>query len=301
MVTRELESDEHARALHVRKRGLELRIGRVAAIQRGGFEWTCNPYVGCTFGCSYCYAAFLPQNRRPVEDWGRWFTAKKNAVELARRQARKVAGQSVYLSSVTDPYQPIERRLELTRSVLQVLLDHGVQPRLTVQTRSPLVTRDIDLLRRFEHVRVNITIGTDSDEVRRRYEPHCPSIGRRFEAAAELAAAGRPSILIPLPTATDDHQRRNAEALVAQGAARMIQQQELTGERLAAEIVALAGDARGRSEMSARARALARPDAAKVIVDKVLELGRRTPSDRTRAATSDSRAGPCRLRVPPQN
>src|SRR5688572_13761082 len=91
---------------------------------------------------------------------------------------------------------------------------------------------------------------------------------------AELTAAGRPSILIPLPTATDDHQRRNAEALVAQGAARMVDQKELTGERLAAEMMALAGDADGRQEMSRRARRMARPDAAKVIVDKVLELAR---------------------------
>ena len=89
---------------------------------------------------------------------------------------------------------------------------------------------------------------------------------------AELTAAGRPSILIPLPTATDDHQRRNAEALVSQGAARMIEQRELTGERLAGEMVALAGDPRARLEMGSRARRMARPDAAKVIVDKVLEL-----------------------------
>ena len=59
-------------------------------IQRGGFDWTCNPYVGCTFGCTYCYAMFLPQNRRPREDWGRWFVAKTNALELARRQGPKV-------------------------------------------------------------------------------------------------------------------------------------------------------------------------------------------------------------------
>jgi UDP-N-acetylglucosamine--N-acetylmuramyl-(pentapeptide) pyrophosphoryl-undecaprenol N-acetylglucosamine transferase len=91
---------------------------------------------------------------------------------------------------------------------------------------------------------------------------------------AELTAAGRPSILIPLPTATDDHQRRNAEALVAQGAARMIEQRELTGERLASEIERLAGDAGARLEMGRRARSMARPDAAKAIVDKVLELAR---------------------------
>ena len=89
---------------------------------------------------------------------------------------------------------------------------------------------------------------------------------------AELTAAGRPSILIPLPTATDDHQRKNAEALASKSAARMIDQRELTGERLAAEILALAGDERGRLEMSSRARGMARPDAARVIVDKVLEL-----------------------------
>jgi UDP-N-acetylglucosamine--N-acetylmuramyl-(pentapeptide) pyrophosphoryl-undecaprenol N-acetylglucosamine transferase len=91
---------------------------------------------------------------------------------------------------------------------------------------------------------------------------------------AELTAAGRPSILIPLPTATDDHQRRNAEALVARGAARMLEQRELTGDRLAAEIERLADDAAARGEMSRRARSMARPDAAKVIVDKVLELAR---------------------------
>ena len=57
-------------------------------IQRGGFDWTCNPYVGCPFGCTYCYAMFLPQNRRPREEWGRWFQAKVNAVDLAGKQRR---------------------------------------------------------------------------------------------------------------------------------------------------------------------------------------------------------------------
>jgi UDP-N-acetylglucosamine--N-acetylmuramyl-(pentapeptide) pyrophosphoryl-undecaprenol N-acetylglucosamine transferase len=92
---------------------------------------------------------------------------------------------------------------------------------------------------------------------------------------AELMAAGRPSILIPLPTATDDHQRKNAAALVRQGAALMIDQRELTGERLASDIVALAGDAPRRAAIGAAARQMARPDAAALIVDKVLALARR--------------------------
>src|SRR5437588_7883204 len=130
-------------------------------IRRGGCDWTCNPYLGCSFGCVYCYAMFLPQNRRPKEDWGRWLTAKVNAVELARKQAAKIAGQAVYMSSVTDPYLPAERSLMLTRGILEVLLPH--QPRLLIQTRGPLVTRDLDLIARFASVRVNLSISTDSE------------------------------------------------------------------------------------------------------------------------------------------
>ena len=89
---------------------------------------------------------------------------------------------------------------------------------------------------------------------------------------AELTAAGRPSILIPLPTATDDHQRRNALALVNNGAARMVEQRELTGERLASEVRTLVSDVGARRRMSLAARAMARPDAARVIVERILEL-----------------------------
>jgi hypothetical protein len=146
-------------------------------IARGGFDWTCNPYVGCTFGCIYCYAMFLPQNRRPREDWGRWFTAKANAIELAQRHGPKVAGKAVYLSSVTDPYLPAERGLRLTRGILEALIPH--QPRLLIQTRGPLVVRDLDLLRQFRAVRVNLSIPTDSETVRLAFEPKAPPGSRR--------------------------------------------------------------------------------------------------------------------------
>jgi DNA repair photolyase len=159
-------------------------------IRRGGFDWTCNPYVGCTFGCVYCYAMFLPQNRRPRDEWGRWVEAKTNAVALAAKRAAKVAGQAVYLSSVTDPYLPAERGLRLTRGILEALLPY--QPRLLVQTRGPLVTRDLDLLRQFRAVRVNLSIPTDSEEVRRTFEPKAPPLERRWQALAEVRDAGVP-------------------------------------------------------------------------------------------------------------
>ncbi len=157
-------------------------------IRRGGFDWTCNPYLGCSFGCTYCYAAFLPQNRRPLADWGRWFQAKVNAVELARRQAKRVAGQSVYLSSVTDPYLPAEQSLGLTRGILEALLPY--QPRLLVQTRGPLVVRDLDLLKQFGAVRINMSIPTDSEAVRQAFEPKAPPLERRWAAIKSARAEG---------------------------------------------------------------------------------------------------------------
>jgi UDP-N-acetylglucosamine--N-acetylmuramyl-(pentapeptide) pyrophosphoryl-undecaprenol N-acetylglucosamine transferase len=119
-----------------------------------------------------------------------------------------------------------------------------------------------------------------------RVEPFLYAMDREMKAAdvvvcragattlAELTAAGRPSILIPLPTATDDHQRKNAEALVRQEAAVMVEQRSMTGERLASEVLALAGDETRRRRMSEAARKMARPEAARLIVDKVLEMAK---------------------------
>ena len=115
-------------------------------------------------------------------------------------------------------------------------------------------------------------------------EPFLYDMGRQLSRAdvivcragattlAEIAAAGKAAILIPLPTATDDHQRKNAETLASAGAAELLLQRDLTGAVLAERLIALAGDGARRLRMAAAARSLARPDAAKVIVDRVLEL-----------------------------
>ncbi len=91
---------------------------------------------------------------------------------------------------------------------------------------------------------------------------------------AEVSAAGRAAVLVPLPSATDDHQRRNAEAMAKRGAAVLIEQRDLSGQRIASEILTLAGDAERRQQLGTAAQGLARPDAAAVIVDKVLALAR---------------------------
>ncbi|MBX3063214.1 MAG: radical SAM protein [Anaerolineae bacterium] len=154
------------------------------------FDYTLNPFSGCAFGCSYCYAAFFAPSDELQESWGEWVRVKENALELLRKKrARPLIDKSIYMSSVTDPYQPIEKQLELTRSLLIELLEYH-QARLVIQTRSLLVTRDIDLLRQFKYVRVNMTVTTDDDEVRRAFEPLCPSNQRRLDAVKQLTDAG---------------------------------------------------------------------------------------------------------------
>jgi len=181
-------------------------------ILRGGFDWSCNPYLGCSFGCTYCYAMFLPQNRRPKEDWGKWFQAKVNAVELARKHAHKLAGQAIYISSVTDPYLPAERSLRLTRGILEALIPH--QPRVLIQTRGPLVVRDIDLLKQFRDVRVNISIPTDSDSVRMAFEPKSPPLEKRWDAARQIREGGLSIGICVTPTLPLDDPERFVQRLV---------------------------------------------------------------------------------------
>ena len=182
-------------------------------IARGGFDFTCNPYLGCTFGCQYCYAAFLPQNPHPAGEWGKWLSAKRNAVELAAKQGKKLAGKALYMSSVTDPYQPVERSLMLSRGILEALVPH--QPRVVIQTRGPLVVRDIDVLSRFDSVRVNFSIPTDSEAVRVRFEPKAPPLDRRWAAVEELTASGVPVGVCVTPTLPIEDAERFADRIAS--------------------------------------------------------------------------------------
>ncbi|MGE3961163.1 MAG: radical SAM protein [Dehalococcoidia bacterium] len=177
--------------------GVTLADARTILTPANGFirkyRYSLNPYSGCRFACAYCYARFFAPTPEKRERWGEWAVAKQNAAALVERAVRRGEledGDAIYMSSATDPYQPAEHRLGITRAILEAMLASGVQPRLTVQTRSPIVTRDIDLLRRFEHLRVNITVSTDSEQVRLRYEPHAPAIRARLDAARQLADAG---------------------------------------------------------------------------------------------------------------
>lgn len=160
------------------------------------FTHTLNPYMGCAFGdggCGvYCYVAESPIGLYAGKPWGQWLRAKTNAAEALRRDLFAVTDPKsirVFMSSATDPYQPAERRLNITRSILQVLREQPVGL-LVVQTRSPIVERDLDLLGDMPFAWLSMTVETDNDDVRRALTPTCPSIKRRVTAMRSARTAG---------------------------------------------------------------------------------------------------------------
>ena len=144
--------------------------------------YTANLYKGCTHGCVYCYAPSLTHDERR---WGTYVDAKVNAPEVLERELRGLPVEEVFLSSASDPYQPIEAKYRITRRCLQVLLRSRFP--VSILTRSPLVLRDLDLLPRFDRVRVGMSITTVPV---RRFEPGVPPLKRRIETLSRLADAG---------------------------------------------------------------------------------------------------------------
>lgn len=155
-----------------------------------GYDFTLNPYRGCQYGCSYCYAAAFSPNSKMRQDWGKWVIIKQNAVELLEKELKRWQknhpnqSPKIYMSSVTDPYQPIESREKITRQILALFIQY--QPQLVIQTRSPMIVRDLDLLKQLNQLRINMSIPTGSEIVRKDFEPQSPSIKSRFNAIGKL-------------------------------------------------------------------------------------------------------------------
>jgi DNA repair photolyase len=150
------------------------------------------------------------------QDWGRWVDVKVNGIrEILKRKDLK--GKRILMSTATDPYQPLERRVELTRGIVEALAAPERQPVLRVQTRSPLVTRDIDLFLRFDDICVNMSVTTDSDVIRKRFEPSCASIEQRLEAIEKVKAAGIPISLFLSPLLPIEDPERFARRIAAIG------------------------------------------------------------------------------------
>lgn len=151
-------------------------------------DYALNPYVGCPHACVYCYAKFMKRFTGHRENWGEFVDVKINAPELLTREVLKKKVGRVWISGVCDPYQPLERKYELTKRCLVVLVNNKWP--ITVQTKSPLVLRDIDIIKRAADIEVGFTITTADEWMRKIFEPGAPSTARRAEALEELHASG---------------------------------------------------------------------------------------------------------------
>lgn len=200
--------------------------------------WSVNPYVGCAFGCTYCYARYAHRyvmeraaDRGRLEDglyaefesmppwlaFERRIFVKRDAPDILARALRTggerylglIHGDSILIGSATDPYQPAERRFRVTRRILEVLADHtGL--RITIITKSPLITRDVDLLARIARhssINVHVSLITVDRELARRIEPRSPTPDSRLRAIRRLRDAGvetSVNCMPVLPGITDD-------------------------------------------------------------------------------------------------
>jgi len=149
-----------------------------------GVDYCLNPYTGCEHNCAYCYAIFMKRFSDHNEEWGTFVDVKVNFLERLEKEVIKVKSGVVMLSSVTDPYQPLEEKYKLTRGALEILAkyDFSVQ----IQTKSDLVLRDLDILKRMKDCEVGFTITCLNAEVQKKFEPVASSVERRFEALKKL-------------------------------------------------------------------------------------------------------------------
>ena len=191
------------------------------------FYWTINPYRGCELACKYCYARYTHEymGMEDGEEFERKIYNKRDAARVLDEElsAAKLRNRPVAIGTATDPYQPAERRFFTTRSLLEVL---AMRPEiaLSITTKSDLVLRDVDLLKRIQKqgsVHVNISITTVKARLARLLEPKAPTPKRRLAAVKRLAEQGIPVgvfIMPVIPLLTDDAEGLNEIAKQAKAA-----------------------------------------------------------------------------------
>ncbi len=151
-------------------------------------DYVINPYIGCFHGCVYCYAVFMKRFTNHKEGWGRFVDVKINAPEILEREIKTAKKGTVLLSSVTDAYHPLERKYKLSRKILEILLKHRFP--VSVLTKSDLVLRDIDLLKRFDECDVGFSFLSFNDKDRKNFEPFASAPQKRLAAMKILKENG---------------------------------------------------------------------------------------------------------------
>jgi DNA repair photolyase len=158
-------------------------------------DYVINPYTGCQFGCMYCFATFMGRFvGQSNQNWGNYAYVKTNAVELMEKDIvglmKKDPHPRVVMSTVTDPYQGVEKKYRLTRGILEVFAKHGYEGRVGILTKSPMVLDDLEIIKQIKNVEVGLSITSSDDALSRFLEVRAPSASARLSALKKLNEAG---------------------------------------------------------------------------------------------------------------
>jgi len=151
-------------------------------------DYVINPYTGCMHNCIYCYACFMRRFTGHQKKWGQFVDIKVNGPDLVPENTDRYQNKKILLSSVTDPYLPIEKEYKVTRRILENLIN--LEPKLNIQTKSDLVLRDMDLLKQFKECEIGFTIITLDEKAKNELEKNTVSIKRRIDALKILKEQG---------------------------------------------------------------------------------------------------------------
>ena len=150
-----------------------------------GYDYAINPYRGCGHGCAYCYAPDILWEER---EWGTFVDVKRNLPKILSKEVKKRKKGIVGIGTVTDAYQPAEKRFEVTRHALKQLLKEDFP--ICIQTKSDLVLRDVDLIKKFSDAEVGFTVAFLNENTRKLFEPNASTIERRIDALHKLGDEG---------------------------------------------------------------------------------------------------------------
>lgn len=151
-------------------------------------DYEINPYVGCVYNCIYCYAKHVQDSSNHIKPWGSFIDVKTNAAELINEQKGYYSKKDIFIGSVTDPYPPCEKEYRVTRAILEKLVP--LKPKLSIQTKSDMVLRDIDLFKQFDQFYVGLAITTLDNNIRSTMEDAAASVEQRLTALKQLKRKG---------------------------------------------------------------------------------------------------------------
>ncbi|MGG4132176.1 radical SAM protein [Paenibacillus illinoisensis] len=164
-----------------------------------GFTHSLNPYSGCAFGCTYCYVREMPIQKYKDLPWGEWVHIKANATENYKNEIKNLRKRdkpiNIFMSTATDPYQPLESKIQLTQKILREMIS-SPPDFLQIQTRSPLIERDLEVLLQLQQrcdVLVSMTIETDREDLKRIFSPFAPGVNLRLKSLGNIHDAGIPT------------------------------------------------------------------------------------------------------------